>query len=61
MTITDGSATFVVRKNATTNDINNVKKQIDSALYFHAGDSFNLPGLTPAAFLTSGYSWFIFK
>lgn len=52
--ITDGSATFVVRKNATTNDINNGKKQIDSALYFHAGDSFNLPALIPAAFLTSG-------
>ena len=52
--ITDGSATFVVRKNATTNDINNVKKQIDSALYFHAGDSFNLPSFIPAAFLTSG-------
>lgn len=52
--ITDGSATFVVRKNATKDDINDIKKQTDSALYFHAGDSFNLPALIPAAFLTSG-------
>ncbi len=51
--ITDGSAKFVVRKIASQNDINNIEIQIDSTLYFHAGDSFNLPSLIPAAFLTS--------
>lgn len=52
--ITDGSAKFVVRKIVSQNDINNIEIQIDSTLYFHAGDSFNLPSLIPAAFLTSG-------
>lgn len=51
--IIDGNATFVVRKNATKDDINDIKTQTDSALYFHAGDSFNLPALIPAALLTS--------
>ena len=52
--ITDGSATFVVRKSATKDDIKDITKQTDSALYFHKGDSFKLNELVPAAFITTG-------